>query len=79
MRATMSRGGQELSRECKAGSKHMSRGVKRVKREWQIDGNRESKYVKRVQEGVRRISRELTEGAQCQLEEVVKTHDVGSV
>ena len=31
------------------------------------------------QEGDKKISRELTEGAQCQLEEVVKTHDVGSV
>ena len=39
MRATMSRGGQELSRECKAGSKHMSRGcqegVKRVANRWE--------------------------------------------
>ena len=57
----MSRGCQELSRECKAGSKHMSRGCqepdKRVSREWQMDVNRESKYVKRVptrcQEGVK--------------------------
>ena len=40
-------------------------------------------FAKRVsrgpQEGVKKISREFTEGAQCQLEEVVKTHDVGGV
>ena len=49
--ATTSRGCQELSRECEAGSKHMStcqEEVKRVSREWQMDVNRDLKYVRRV-------------------------------